>query len=1542
MKPSLLLALIAAPSISLAQGVALPFSRPERPFLLLDAEHRATPGPASVRVQVRGGGALRLSVFRVHDPAAWIARSGEPDGLAVSNDRAGVECEQLLAQSSPLPRRGATLELVRELRVTPAPPTAARRTGGDESEVYDSSDQDEGSVETRWVRAGRWSDQRVPVGALPEGLYLVRAHAGAWAANTLLPVSDLTLVARRGDAHDIVFAASAEGAPLAGVEVLDARGRRARTDARGEARFAAVDDPTRRFIAHRGLGWAWTDARHARLGLCDPRVYLDPGRPVFRPGETVHLRGHARGCVDGREAPLANERVELIDDDGDDARPVAEARTDRDGNFTATWSANHTTVGARLRGHAHLRTIQFDQRRLPTRSLRLTLDRGFAAAGETVRARAADDDGGWPTTESVSFEVDGRRMHAEVGPGRAAEVSFTVPTTDAAVRAITVTATLGVLSADTQLFTGRSPVLLHVEPERDVGATGDSLPLRLRAEDLGGDARPEEVSVEVFGSDGNRPVGSARWTGRARIDGDTTARATLTGVGPWWVTVRSTRSRDVTAGTVVWERDRPPTLGARGSLSVRAGAARAAPGVALPVDVLRPAGGATWVTLEQSGVWASAVIPAGAAPRPDGSWRAMLGVPETARGDLSVVATHLRSGVVSTATSVTRAVGSPATLTVEPERRVYPEGERTRVTVSSRDAEGRPVDGVISLWLADAGYWDLAEDRYPEPEALLNVPGRPASGSDSTHFIAWGSDEGRRVEVSALWNGTPLPRTTLYDAWTAGADTVDVSATGSLAVIARAIATTAGLRLGDVCDARVRAVGDASLAARNIPWDLLAARVAERTTTFASVHDGALRLTCTETAQRSARGLMGHGSGSGSGYGRGGLGSRGAREQTLEGDLYFLPLQRLGPTGRAVIEVPLPAHPGRWRLQGVVISDDGRGAHAHALVTTSRALSASVELPSRMRVGDELRGDLAVHAPSRAGQSAAISLTTRGVSVTAPPATVTLDARGDAIVPLSLTATRDGDGEVIAAVTSGAARDAVRVAIPVRDDVNTRALSVRAFVGESATDVDVPIPALSRPTSLRVSVDAGLADIFDDVAAALSDPRWDSPALYVDRLLALRALQSSLAALPERERAPRAERLDAMLRSTLSTLQALRSPDGGVAWWRAPSSSTWLSAVMVAALPRDARGQWADAVRFVTESARSATGDLRAAVAEALSHGDASERATATSLQRGGPRDGGFTLDGLSRGATTARRLALPAADQRAWTDALRAALDATTAQPAAAPCRGVAWFLCMSRDGDRGRVARAALALTELAALDAGGRARALTWLGLRPSERRSWTWGSAEADVLALLSRTPVSRAGARFVVRSGDRVLARGEGSVDVNLPAGGATTLRVSFEAARGRATRARVEGTVTMAPADATLGTAGLERRVDASAEGPTLSLRWTLPRETTGVELRVPLPSGVDLARPGGSRARVRATERDVMWWSALDRAPRALNPVVERDDGAIVLRMERLGAGAHSLTLPLVYTAAGRSHAGGATLRSDDPAVWGMTAPVAVESPAR
>jgi len=1528
--------------------LSLPFARPERPFLLVDAERRFVPGsPASLRVQLRGGGNVRVALFRLRDPEPWARRALAPDGLAIAGEAAGRACEALLRASGPLPRREGALELVRDESVTLARPVAARRTGGDESAAYDSSESDEGSVETRWVHAGRWADERVSLGALPEGLYLARVHAGPYAASALVSVSDLTLLVRRGDRHDTAVAATSEGAPVAGVEVSadapsgDGR-ERALTDARGELRMPASDAPTRRFVAHRGDAWAWADASHSRLDACDVRVYLDPGRPAFRRGETLHLRGHARGCVHGRDVPLAQESVTLQDHDAPAPTPGTTVLTDADGNFVTELTVATTELRALVRGRSHVRTIVIDPRALPARALVVSADRGFAAAGETVRVRASDDEGRWPTAATVSFEFMGQRQSANVGPDHAAEVTFTVGSVEDAARREVVRASLGRTMAQTEVWTGRSPVLLHVEVAREAAATEGAAGLWVRAENLGGERLREPLSLRVYGSDGNRAVGPVRWSGRVETAtaGDTRAELRLPGAGPWWVLAASERGAAVEAGTVVWERERPPSLGARGALSVRPTRAAVVAGETLPVDLTRPARGATWVTLEQSGVWSSAWVPSGPPRGASAWWSAALGLPPDAHGGASVVATHLSGGAVETATAVVGvSSAAPLSLRVSSDARAYAEGATMHATIAARGPEGGPRDAVVSLWLADEGYWDLAPETYPPVDAMLSVPGRPASGADSSRPRAWGADEGRHLDPQALWNTQPLPELTRYDAWNSGGSLVSFTSRGMFGVVATGLARSAGLSGATVCAARSRSLGAVSLDARDVPWDLLAARVAERTDTHAWVSGSVLHLGC-EAGPPSPPGRGLYGSGSGSGYGSGGGGMSGAREQRLEGDLFFVGARALGPDGRLDVDVPLPPHPGRWRLQALAIDAHGRGDRAFTVVSTNRPLSASMDAPTALRPGDRANASLAVHALSLAGQRVEVSLQGDGVTVEGVPSAVTLDARGEGSAAFSVVASRSGRATLVARVRSGAAQDAVRVGVAVRPDDAVVPMSLHFTVDGRATDVDVPIPALSQEAELVIDGAPRLGALADEVLDSLRGPRWTAPSIVVDRLAAMRTLRVAAESLPLDGRAARIARLDGAIDSMATQLAALRGLDGALGWWRGSGSSGHVTATMLSALGSASRGgEWRDAWAFVRERAAVARGVEAGRIVEALAGSAApSDAVLARAVLARMEAEAALPLDAV-RGAYVAARRVAPTTARR-WAERLRAALGAALAGRGEAECRGVAWFLCFAREGGRAEVARAA------AALPAGDPAtgalldRVWTWLSARPAPSTAWWWGSSEADVLALLTRALPSAQGSGFTVSLDGREVARGDREHPARVRVREAGTLRVSYAAAPGRLARVHVRASLSLAPVGAPTGTVALERLIGTTADGPTLTLRWTLPREATGVELVVPLPSGVEVARPSGSRVRVRATERDIGWWSALDRSPRALRPMIERREGSLLLRLDRLGAGTHSLTLPLVVSAAGRFSAGGAWLRTDDPTLWAVTPPVALENP--
>ncbi|MCC7536263.1 MAG: hypothetical protein IT379_08620, partial [Deltaproteobacteria bacterium] len=480
----------------------LPIEVPERPFLLVEAPRRFLPTEqAEARVQLVRGGRVSLAVFRVLDPTSILATGRRRQGISVAQTPLGEEAERLVTASGRLPRRGSRLELVavRAASVRMAPRVRGRRVH-DETPAYDSYEEEETDVETWGVDAGDWAEARVALGRFAPGVYLVRAHRGPFATAALLSVGELTMLVRRGDAHDTVLVTDPAGQPLPGIGVSSWSGtegnlRRvatAETDARGTARFEPRDDPTLRFVAIRGDDRTWADVTHARLSTCDPIVYLGVDRPVFRSGETIHLRGNARGCPREEYRPLAGETVRVwparhpdgrSDDDGVDVR------TDRDGNFIVELVARGD-LGARVRGITHTRSVTIDRRTLPRRSLEVRADRSWAAAGQAVAVTVQDEEGGWPTAGSVTLETPAGRMTAPIGPGRAATFTVRMPPTADVLRAVTLVATLAegsaVTMARTEVWTGARPELLHIESQRAVAAPDEELEVVLRASDLGG------------------------------------------------------------------------------------------------------------------------------------------------------------------------------------------------------------------------------------------------------------------------------------------------------------------------------------------------------------------------------------------------------------------------------------------------------------------------------------------------------------------------------------------------------------------------------------------------------------------------------------------------------------------------------------------------------------------------------------------------------------------------------------------------------------------------------------------------------------------------------------------------------------------------------------------------------------------------------------------------------------------------------------------------------------------------------------------------
>jgi len=1501
-------------------GDAVFVHAPARPYLLLDARRRyTTTEHAHVYAQRRGGGSVRLALYRVREGRAFVEASVTRQGVSVAAGPWNADAEALLRGSGPMPRAGNTLTLVaqREVGTTPAP--APRHAVGDESAVWDSNENDEGAADTWGVSTGQWGAADVDLGALPAGTYLARVYDGMWATNALLSVGDTVLLTRRGDATDHVRVTDPEGRGLADVPVEGVAGTeivRARTNADGDATLPPSAAPSRRVWALRGDDLAWTDVVHTQLPPCDTQVYLGTGRPVYRPGEAVSVRGHVRWC-----RPVAGARVRVF--------PTAAGATgetvtaDADGNFSATLVAA-ANIGAEVDGRTHARTLTLDARPVPQTSLRLRVDRAWAAAGESVTVTAART--AHSPLPGVSFAWEGGRAYAEFGPDDEASATITLPPTTQALARFTVGATVGgvgeVLTARVGLWTGRTRDVLALTADTPQGAADVAHPFTLVARDLGGDASPGAVSLAVFGSDGNAPRGAPRWTAEAEPGA---VRVRLAGAGPWWVTATRGEAR---AENVVWERPRPATLSGSGPFAVFPDAPSVAPGE--PLRAAIRAAGPVWVTLEQGGVWASRYV-----TPTEGVARVSFDPPAGAQGLATLRATRVHAGRVETAATVAEvATSTRFALTLDPTRGSFAPGASARVIVRSRTTAGAPRDAVLSLWLEDVGWWSLGDERHPSVDAYFRRTGRPASDGDSTAPMGYGAEEGRRIDSGMFWNGERVEGTTFRHAWGHGGALINVQTAGDVGALATALARAAGMNRAEMCPARIRTHGRVRLGIQDLPWDLAAMKLAERTNTWVRRDAAGLHFACTPPAFGG-----GYGSGSGRGYGGGSVRaappSLGYERDQLTATQWFLAARRIGPTGELAVDVPMPDAPGRWRLHALAIADDGAGAQADADLDTVAPWSASLRVGRQLRVGDVLEGAVEIRSARRERTPVTVTVTADDALAmdAAVSLTLTPDADGVARGSFRLRGQRVGEGRVTARVQrDGQDLAAAQTRVSVRADAGEMPVDVRAVVTAEGTDVDLPIPALAGASSLRVTVDPSLTGALRAVLDELRAPRWDLPTLRLDRLASLRALSAAAATQRGADAAALRTDLARELEGAVSALAAMRGTDGAVPVWSG-AGSAWVTATAVALGVGDATA-WPGAWALLRSRAESAVGREAAVIAAALATGGVTDRARVPAL-----------LDRADTEDLSARSWALRAA--RSLNDrvritreaqALERALDRTVSNDPAVPCQGAAWFLCLTREGTRGAVAGAARALLEVSPSARPSALRAARWLATHPEARGWWTWGSAEADVLALLARIgPTEGTAATLEARLGDTVLARGDARGGVTLTVRDAGTLRLSFAAAPGRFARVTVRGTLAVAPPSQSIGPAALTRTFADAAGGREMTLSFTLPRDTEGVEIHAPVPAGWAFALGAGERV----AQRDpIRGWAELDGVGGDTAAQVSALDDGVRVRFVRLRAGAHAVRVPLAAVGRGRFRAGSAWLRSADEGVWSVTPAWATTAP--
>jgi uncharacterized protein YfaS (alpha-2-macroglobulin family) len=322
-------------------------------FSLASSHIYSTREKPSIFLTFRGIATLDFRIYRVHDPAKFLAGlrdlhqlgSAEP---IVPQDRTWLErltiwkAERregvrtfVRRQFTPAYRR-----LVRERRDRQQ--VSLRRTTG-LATFAQVPILNRAQLVTTWreilPRVREAEGRRIPLDLPGSGMYVVEGVNGAARAYTVVIVSDLGVVSKSAPGQLLLFAAdrfSGEPAPGCGVSVISNRRVIATGETAGDGTYElTLDAPvTDEVVSVVRCGnetaatdpgsWSLRDTPRELVGY----IYTD--KPVYRPGHTVHVKGVLRWRARGALWPFDRRTVEIAVTDLNErvvfraARPVDE------------------------------------------------------------------------------------------------------------------------------------------------------------------------------------------------------------------------------------------------------------------------------------------------------------------------------------------------------------------------------------------------------------------------------------------------------------------------------------------------------------------------------------------------------------------------------------------------------------------------------------------------------------------------------------------------------------------------------------------------------------------------------------------------------------------------------------------------------------------------------------------------------------------------------------------------------------------------------------------------------------------------------------------------------------------------------------------------------------------------------------------------------------------------------------------------------------------------------------------------------------------
>ncbi|MBI5363546.1 MAG: alpha-2-macroglobulin [Planctomycetes bacterium] len=305
-----------------------------------------------------------------------------------------------------------------------------------------------------------------------------------------------------------------------------------------------------------------------------------------------------------------------------------------------------------------------------------------------------------------------------------------------------------------------------------------------------------------------------------------------------------------------------------------------------------------------------------------------------------------------------------------------------------------------------------------------------------------------------------------------------------------------------------------------------------------------------------------------------------------------------GADGRGAIEFTYPESLTRWKASARAITADSRAGYATTSTRTQKPLTARLQMPRFLVVGDEGVVSALVDNQTDAEFVASPELSLVGLELVASaPKSLPVPAHTTRRFDWKLRAVRAGEAKLTLVARAGALSDGMERKLPVHahgiDAQVARAL--RMVDGELAFALDVPAARRKEDTRFEVQVAPSLAVTMLDALPYLVDYPYGCteqtmsrflPAAIVAKTLTERGLSAEDAMTrvfggiePETvgKTHPKGKKslelLTEITRLSLERLYDFQHSDGGWGWWKQGDADRWMTAYVVwgLALARDAK-----------------------------------------------------------------------------------------------------------------------------------------------------------------------------------------------------------------------------------------------------------------------------------------------------------------------------------------------------------------------------------